>query len=87
MRNNSDRTGMPRLVDCFSVVFPGLSREQIISATQPTTTAWDSLATVNLITLVEEQFKICIPEEQIEELQSFDAFWKFLSQTYADAER
>jgi acyl carrier protein len=75
-----------RLVECFTAVFPDASKEEIVSATQATMTEWDSLATVNLITLIEEQFKVSIPVEQIEDLVSFDAFARFLAQSEVDAE-
>jgi acyl carrier protein len=85
MTKNYDQTEQSRLADCFCAVFPALSREQLIAAKQVSMEEWDSLATVNLVTLVEEQFKIAIPPEQIEELQSFDAFWTFLTRTHTDA--
>jgi acyl carrier protein len=87
MRNNCEESTKARLVECFSAVFPALSQEEIVSAKQAELAQWDSLATVNLMMLVEEQFKTFIPPEQFEELVSFDVFLEFLGRAEVDAER
>lgn len=45
-----------RLMDCFEAVFPALSREQILSATPESVAQWDSIATVTLASVIEEEF-------------------------------
>lgn len=69
----------PRLVDCFSAVFLSLSQEDITKATQASMPAWDSLATVTLVNVVEDEFGIEIPPDEVENLVSFETFLTYLS--------
>jgi len=87
MRKNCDESAKQRLVECFSAVFPALSQEEIVFAKQADMAEWDSLATVSLLMLIEEQFEISIPPEQFEDLVSFEAFLKSLAQAEVDADR
>lgn len=68
-----------RLIECFSAVFPSLSREEIASATQTSWPAWDSLANVTLVNLIEDEFQIEIPTEAMENLVSFDTLLSYLA--------
>lgn len=68
-----------RLVQCFGSVFPGLSAEEIRSLNSELGGPWDSLATVTLVALVEEEFKVAIDLETISELNSFAAFRALLT--------
>jgi len=77
MNDNKDEKS--RLLDCFSAVFPALSREQIVRADQAALSAWDSMATVTLITVVEDEFQVEIPATELENLVSFDSFLKVLA--------
>ena len=61
-----------RLVRCFSATFPDLSLEQIETATPTTVEAWDSLASLTLVAVLEEEFAIQIEPEDIEHLVSFE---------------
>jgi acyl carrier protein len=47
-----------RLTDCFKTMFPDLSAAEIPRATSSSMPAWDSMATVTLVALVEEEFGI-----------------------------
>jgi len=47
-----------RLERCFRAVFPDLDEEQLYNATPFSVRAWDSLATVNLLALIEEEFGV-----------------------------
>ena len=67
-----------RLVKCFAAVFGGLSEQQIQSATSTTMENWDSVATVTLITLIEEEFGIEVEAEDLERLVSFDSVLDYL---------
>ena len=62
-----------RLRECFRTVFEGLSDEQIDSAVRGELTEWDSLGTLTLLTVVEEEFGIVIDDETAESIDSFDA--------------
>jgi acyl carrier protein len=65
-----------RLTKCFSLVFPGISSEQISGATQESIATWDSVAHINLLTVVDEEFGINTDIENAEDLTSFPALLK-----------
>jgi acyl carrier protein len=60
-----------RLKDCFRTVFPDLPEEQISSASQATVSAWDSIATVTLVTMIDQEFGIELDLDKLSELDSF----------------
>ncbi len=68
-----------RLRECFRAVFPEASDAQIEAATTDNTEAWDSVAQVTLVSVVEEEFGIGVPAEKYEELISFDAYLKLVT--------
>jgi acyl carrier protein len=49
-----------RLMRCFLAVFPELSENDVLAATPSTVIGWDSVATLNLITVMEEEFAVQI---------------------------
>jgi acyl carrier protein len=61
-----------RLIKCFAAVFPNASHESIQAASPTTIEGWDSLASVTLISVIEEEFAIELDPEDIEQLVSFD---------------
>ncbi len=61
-----------RLTKCFSLVFPSLSADEIKRATVNSVPDWDSLANINLICVLEEEFGITLEANDLEELTSFD---------------
>jgi acyl carrier protein len=67
-----------RLAKCFTAVFPNLMPSEIPAATSTTVEGWDSLATVTLMTVVEEEFGTTIEPEELEHLQSFEAYVRHL---------
>ena len=70
MRSMNNLEG--RLVRCFSLVFPDLSEAEIPRASMASVGSWDSLATINLVTVIEEEFGIQIEADQLGEMASFD---------------
>ena len=54
----TSRSGEERLADCVAAVFPFLSRDEIQRAGSASVAAWDSLAMVTLVSLIEEEFSI-----------------------------
>lgn len=67
-----------RLMRCFSAVFPDLSPSDIERATPFTVAAWDSVANVTLLTVVEDEFGVQIPVDDIETLGSFELLLDYL---------
>lgn len=67
-----------KLLNCFASVFPGLSNEEICGASADLSGQWDSLTTVTLVALVEEEFDIEIQSEFLSTLNSYQAFREFI---------
>lgn len=70
-----------RLLRCFASVFPELSPEEIRIVSSQSTGHWDSLSTVMLTAVVQEEFNIEIEPEVVPELDSFEAFRSYLQQS------
>ena len=60
-----------RLQECFRTVFPDLSGQQISLASQATVNAWDSIATVTLVNMIDQEFGIELDLDKLSELDSF----------------
>jgi acyl carrier protein len=67
-----------RLRTCFSRVFPNLTDEEILEARVEGIPEWDSLATVTLVSLVEEEFGVSVDLDDLEELMSFQKLLKHI---------
>jgi len=67
-----------RLNRCFAAVFPDLSRNQCETATVQSVKDWDSIATVTLVGLVEEEFACSIALEDLPNLDSFEKLYRYL---------
>jgi acyl carrier protein len=68
-----------RLTSCFQTVFPSLRGEDMAAASMDTVAAWDSLKMMTLIVVLEEEFEVEIPLDEIENLSSFKFLKNFLS--------
>lgn len=68
-----------RLIACFASVFPGLTHEQLESASSDSLGTWDSLSTVTLAAVIQEEFNVEIEPDVLPDLDSFQAFQKYLS--------
>jgi len=60
-----------RLIECFVSVFPEVPRDAIEKATMDSVENWDSLITVTIVAVVQEEFGIQIPTDQYPKLTSF----------------
>jgi len=67
-----------RLIRSFQTIFPELDDKQIRHASNTSVAAWDSVATVTLVNVVEEEFGIQIDIEAAPELTSFDRFLAYM---------
>jgi acyl carrier protein len=72
-----------RLIKIFSAIFPELTREEILVASPASVAAWNSLATINLVSLIEEEFGIDIPPDRFEEMGSYELVLDYLTQAVA----
>ena len=68
-----------RLMRCFSATFPNLTPEEVQLASPTTVESWDSLASITLVAVFEEEFAIQIEPEDIEHLVSFEGSLDYLS--------
>lgn len=78
MNSPNDVSVRQRLLECFRVVFPNTSDADLTASSANTTSSWDSVTQVTLITVVEEDFGVRLPEEQYGELTSFASLLAFL---------
>jgi acyl carrier protein len=68
-----------RLATCFAEVFPKLDRDLVESASIENVAEWDSFAAITLLAVIEEEFQVAIPPEQLPELGSFRAVHDYLA--------
>jgi acyl carrier protein len=65
-----------RLTKCFLAVFSELADSEVNNASSSSVASWDSVTTVTLLALVEEEFGINI---EVEDASRFDSFQEILS--------
>jgi acyl carrier protein len=73
-----------RLVNCFAITFPDLDRKEIRSASMGSMASWDSLALITLISLMEEEFNLSIPPDDVVDLVSFELILEYLRRKQSD---
>ena len=61
------------LIRCFEAAFPELDADHIRRASVDTVEEWDSLRSITLVAVLEEEFAVEIPLEELPELRSFGA--------------
>jgi acyl carrier protein len=60
-----------RLATCFCTTFPTLTLDRVPSASIDTVAEWDSMAQINLLTVIGEEFNLDIDFEQFDGATSF----------------
>jgi acyl carrier protein len=68
-----------RLIRCFASVFPTLTQEEIENASSDSVGLWDSLSTVTLVAVIQEEFNVEIEPDALPNLDSFRSFRDYLS--------
>ncbi len=68
-----------RLTKCFAAVFPQMSTPDIPTSSTSTFEEWDSLASITLVSVVEEEFAMQIDPEDIEHFVSYQAVLDYLT--------
>jgi acyl carrier protein len=68
-----------RLGKCFQAVFPNVPEAELPSATQESVKTWDSVATITLMNLIDEEFGVQLDLEQLERFNSFESFYNHLA--------
>jgi acyl carrier protein len=67
------------LEECFAAVFPDVPRDRLANATVENTEEWDSIASVTLLAVLEEEFGVQIDDLDLPELSSFDKVHDYLA--------
>jgi acyl carrier protein len=75
-----------RLAECFLAVFPDLPTDVIVHASSTSIQNWDSVATVTLLAVVEEEFGINIDVKDLARFDSFNGILIFLQESQQPAE-
>ncbi len=70
MSNLDTRT---RLTRCFALAFPDLNEGEISRASTTTVATWNSLATITLVSLIEEAFDIQVRPAEMARFNSYKA--------------
>lgn len=68
-----------RLVRCYQAVFPALDDGAVRTAAPALVPAWDSLATVTLLRLVEEEFAVPVDLLDLDE-PDFNSVLAYISE-------
>ncbi len=63
----------PRLLTCFRAVFSTLDDGALLQLAQPAHAGWDSLASVTLVRLIEDEFHVQFDLFDLEDMDSFAA--------------
>jgi acyl carrier protein len=61
-----------RLTKCFVVVFPEIKPDEVSRASAAMLDQWDSVASVTLFTLIEEEFGISLDMDALDQFSSFE---------------
>ena len=69
-----------RLTKCFQTVFPDLPDANIVTAKQDSVPTWDSVASIMLINVVEDEFRIQMDLERLSEFSSFEAIGAYVKE-------
>ncbi len=72
-----------RLAALFREVFPSLDTADVATASTETLAEWDSMATVTLVSVIEEEFGVTLTLEELTELTSFPAVLAWLNASNA----
>jgi len=74
-----------RLTTCFQVVFPALQRSHIPLISQTSLACWDSVASVLLLNVIEDEFHITVDLDRLPELDSFERVLEYLKKQIASS--
>ncbi len=69
-----------RLSRCFQTVFPDLSEAETPAASTSTVGQWDSVATITLLSVIQEEFNLEVSLDDYEELGSYALVRSYLAE-------
>jgi acyl carrier protein len=68
-----------RVAECFCTLFPSYSRGDLLSASRESIPEWDSLASVTLLVLLQEEFHLDIDLSELEQFNSVQSVMKYVA--------
>ena len=68
-----------KLIQCFQVVFPELTPDQIVQADVHSISRWDSVNQIMLLTVVGEEFGIELDLEHLDQFTSYSGILDYLN--------
>jgi acyl carrier protein len=71
-----------RLTNCFQIVFPDLPQQEIATASTATVAAWDSVAAITLMNVIEDEFGFQMDLDDLADLDSFDRIYAYLQKRH-----
>jgi acyl carrier protein len=74
-----------RLIGCFRMVFPDTPEQNITGLSTGNTAAWDSVAAITLMNVIEDEFHVQLDVEDIAELDSFQRVQDYVQQRIGPA--
>jgi acyl carrier protein len=74
-----------RVRNCFALAFPELSPDEISSASMASVASWDSVAGITLLSLIEEEFGVSVPADDVADMVSFELILNYLARTQSDS--
>lgn len=69
-----------RLAACFAAVMPDLPPEEITRASASSVSSWDSVTTVTLLAVIEEEFGLSIEDVNPATFESFKNILAYLQE-------
>lgn len=72
-----------RLLTCFRTVFGDLPDSELLRASTTSLEKWDSVASITLVNVIEEEFQMQFDYDLIGEMTSFDAVAKYVNSAHA----
>lgn len=72
-----------RLTACFLTVFPELTEPEVPLAAITSVGNWDSLGTITLVTVIQEEFALQVPLEELTRFVSFELILDYLAEQLA----
>jgi acyl carrier protein len=67
---------------CFKAVFGELSDDEVTRASTASVGSWDSVGTLSLFAVIEEELHVKIPTEMMGELISYELVLDYVKQNY-----
>lgn len=71
-----------KLVWCFSAVLPEVSADEIPGASASSVASWDSVATVSLLAVIEQEFGIEVDPDDLSQFDSFRSILAYLNRVH-----